>query len=259
MNILDEVKKIDAPEPLDCNVTFELQSADGETLKSTLGKACYAELGTYLLANKSSKYLVRSIKNKEHRRLKKEDRLKWINLCITYGLILTDQEPEEVADEKLVTDLDDERYSSDRLYIDLCSYRFMWENPKFVKTILFLVDGGFDFWLSFIWAHGYNFRNANHSWLGFDSGIYSFGMEWNNQKNNIALAASQKKYLQDSHNRKCGNYKENCLKMNNGWSTRELMRVAKYMLPTQKVLVENHEDLLTEESRKKAEELLCTV
>lgn len=123
---------------------YSAQTVKGHSCFSSLSKKIYAyHEKTGIIPNRlfyeSGFHLKSNLETAE----------KWLTLCKKHNMI-----PKDIKIKNLISDgnlyLKIDGMKLNQIYVYLCSVRYLYEYPTFVKAVLHLVDIGFDFMVAFV-------------------------------------------------------------------------------------------------------------
>jgi hypothetical protein len=169
--------------PVSAALDKELGRPGAKALKN-FDKSCFAELPSNLAAyvkshKKMPGRIMFRVNPERHARvqLTKKEIIRWITLCKEHKLM-----PKNIGPLFLKTMFfiirNPAKLNIQQIYLYLMSARYIQEEPYVVKTILYLIDEGVDFWIALSVAVQVCGANAGHAYLpvskGYSSNCRSF-------------------------------------------------------------------------------------
>jgi hypothetical protein len=200
---------------------FALLDHKKKEIISRKNAACYAELPR-LAIKKGTKEKLRYVTAKQTPKTVSEKTcIRWLQLCLDNKAIGdTHQSAEEIFHKGLVIDLFNPYWTTCRLYISLCNYRFIRECGRLVENVVALCDGAnIPFWNAFVYCQGI-VGTAGHSWLAWGAGGYHSGAGAASMRNNLWFARWINEYMSGKIEAKRPHFYSEVKKgVNPGWAT----------------------------------------
>ena len=226
------------------NTNYDILDKSLKVLKDVRSAACYAALPNYCKEHKDKLRFVRIIQTPSI--IQAEEGIRWIQLCQGSGAIgNTLQYAEDIFYRGLLIDLMNPYWSTDRLYVALCNYRFLREGVTLIRNIIKLVDhANVPFWQAFVFCHGHNISAFGHSWLPWGNTPYASGTGLGSGKNNLWLV----KHLVDYFDKKSIKPKTDHFYSVIVAGTRPIWSISKLMVAESQIQVKERVKMLTEKA-----------
>lgn len=167
---------------------------------STRNWQCWSGLTSELYSHREK---VKYIKTWMPRpKIDREKGVKFLRLCKKYGMLPVSTRARKIFKDGIEIDITKKFWSASRLYIALCSYRYIRDDIDFAESVVDLVDAGAAFFNAFYFCHGQFIHNSGHSWLPFNGGVYKTGDSYRKSIDAFKLMVklvSSKSVPKDSH------------------------------------------------------------
>jgi len=191
------------------NLANELKKAESKAVENT-NNSCFANMSSNLITfatryNKIPNRIMFIVHPKQHTKvhLSKKEIERWVKECKVHKLM-----PLGIGALFMKTMyfiIKPENLNIQQIYLYLMSARYIQEEPYFVRTLLYLLDEGIDFWIAICLTctmtganagHGYLpvYKNYNRGRGGYDPNKEKFNLNYSRQLRKFVMEGGIKEY-----------------------------------------------------------------